>query len=383
MILASDILQRIIDFLGGDAGGDKAVRDARRAMQDALNGFPGLHKWVYYTTWHRINLNAFYNTGTIEYDYSSNELTLTDGTWPSWAASGEVRINDLVSKVDTRDSDTVLTLDTTLRPAADIDAETDYVIYQDTYSLPADFVSSDAYVGASPFGDLVYVHSSDWLRYTRVYDNTGKPRFYTFFPDPGNVGRFALRIFPYPDEDTTLDVIYSRRPRAILWDGLGESGKGTATIAASSAAVTGSNTLFRESMIGSYMRFSRDTAKPPTDYVGVNPYGFQSKITAFTSTSSITLADQAPEAFTATKFTISDPLDIEDGTMATAFSWQAMLHAARALRMKDRPAIEQEAMDALVKAKEMDARNYSRDRAGEYADIRSQLKYYPRTSDIE
>lgn len=44
-------------------------------------------------------------------------LTVTNGVWPSWAASGTVHINGADYEVSTRDSDTQLTLESSLSPA--------------------------------------------------------------------------------------------------------------------------------------------------------------------------------------------------------------------------------------------------------------------------
>lgn len=357
-MLAADLIQRLIDFLGADSG-DRALGAARRAMQDAIRAFPGLHRWTYGYATGRLVLNAPYSTGTVAYNNSTRALTLTGGTWPSWAASGNVRINDVISKVSTRDSDTVLTLDATLNPGQTVAAGAAYSLYQDKYELPADFLASDAALAEVHFGEMVYIHPHQFTWFVRSAERTGVPCYYTFVA-ADTPGRFAMLVSPYPDSARTIDFVYQRRLRNVRYD-IEEAG--TVSVTSGQAAVTGVSTKFRSDMVGSYIRFSRDAVRP-TGAEGVNPTPFESKITAVGGLTTLTLADNAPETFSGVAYVVSDPLDVDDTQTANALCWQAMKNLAASERMKDRAAVDAEATTHLLLAKEHDARSFALNQAG-------------------
>lgn len=355
-MLAADVMDRLIDYIGGDSGGDKAVRQARTAILDALQAFPTAHSWRYHDTWARLALSAPYSTGTVVFNSAANTLTLTSGTWPTWAASGHVRINDLTATVATRDSSTVLTMDSNLTFPEDI-ASTSYSIVREQYDLPANFSSSGAYIAQCPFGTLRYVYPQDWLATIRSQLSvTGYPSIYTFAPST-TVGRYALRIWPPASAVQTLDYFYQRRLRAVTHYNTSD-GKVTAT--SGSATVTGAGTNFRSNMIGAYIRLAANGLKLPTGPAGVNPAVQEYRITAVASTTSLTIASVATDTANAVAYIISDPIDIEDGAMGTFFNRLAIKHIASDARMKDLDDAIRAENDALEKAKDADARNSSR-----------------------
>lgn len=364
-MLAGDVIERLLDFAGADDGGDAALRKARRALQDAIREFPGLHRWAYQYTHGRLQLKGSYSTGTVAYNSSTRALTLSGGTWPAWAGSADVRIGDVVSEVATRDSNTVLTLSSTVCPGADITAGAAYVVYQDSYILPDDYLAQDSAVAESSFGNLEYVHPSSHLWATRAAEQSGTPVYWTVVNDRYTAGRFALRVFPFPDEDQTLDFIYQRRMRRVIFDGAApESSGGTVSITNGSAVIAGSGTDFDDDMVGATLRVSGTSSELPTGVEGGNRAAFESKILSVSSATSLTVADNAAETLTGVAYRISDPIDLEEGTMATALCWQAIKHLANELRMKDREVINSTAVERLVAAKEHDARNFSMQRIG-------------------
>lgn len=104
---------------------------------------------------------------------------------------------------------------------------------------------------------------------------------------------------------------------------------------------------------------------------------FETTITAFTSATVITVADAAPETLTNVAYVVADPLDLEDGSMANAFAWQAIRHMADELRMKERVVIGQEAASRLLQAKEDDSRSFALQKAGPGGMRRPSRRYMP------
>ena len=358
-MLAADLFDRLIDFPGADASGDRASREARRAMQDAIRAFPALHSWTYLYKHGRIQLVASYSTGTVAYTHSTLTLTLTTGTWPSWAALGRVRIGDVISEVATRTSDSILVLDSVVNPGADIDSGTEFVIYQDKYILPADFIATDAALAESTYGEMCYVHPQSHMWATRIADRSGDVYYYTFVASE-TADRLAMLVFPYPDRAMTVDFLYRRRPRPVKYDRV-EAGK--VSITTGTTALTGVGTAFRADMVGSRIRLSRDLTKP-TGFDGNNAAAFEASVTAVGSTTTLTLAEAPTETFANVAYVLSDPIDVEEGTMATALAWQAIAHLAQNLQMKNRDAAMMQAASALILAKEANARNLASGKVG-------------------
>jgi hypothetical protein len=376
MMTAQDLVERLIDFAGADTG-DKILRQARRAMQDALREFPGLHRWTYHYGQLRLQLVAAYSDGTVEYDATTRELTLADGTWPSWAASGSVRINDVVAQVASRDSGTVLTMASAYTFSDDIDSGTAYTLYQDQYDLPADFLASDSAIAEQRFGTLRYVVPGSAMWAERTALRLGTPTHYTFLPSRTTAGRLAMRVTPIPDAAQTLDAVYQRRMRGIVHDGNGPYATGgSVSVTEGLKAVTGVNTHFRSDMVGSVLRCGADSATP-SGPDGLTPALFSSVIAAVTDATTLTVTDAAPQDFAGVAYTISDPLDLEEGTMLTSFMWQAIKHLANELRMKDLANIQAGAAERLREAREADSRDFGRRVAGPGGIRRQSLRDMP------
>ena len=95
-----------------------------------------VHAWSFLRKNAIITLLAPYITGTIA--VTAGVVTLTGGTFPAWAASGQLAIGGTDYEVSTRDSGTQLTLtDTSLT----LSAGRSYSLHQDDYDLPDDFTT--------------------------------------------------------------------------------------------------------------------------------------------------------------------------------------------------------------------------------------------------
>jgi hypothetical protein len=354
MFLYSDAVDFVRDYLGASDQGE-SLRHARQAVQAVHRELPSLHAWTCYLKHGRINLQAPYTTGTIEYTASTRTLTLTGGTWPAWAAEGTVRVDDVDARVEERSSDTDLILSASLTFLDNISAGTSYTLYKDAYELPADFSRMDR-----------PVQEDGWLaepisRQTRLWagryrESSGSPYAYSIEANPERTGFYVARFFPWPDVTETVDFLYQARPRPLVYDRI-DAGSASAT--ASSTTITGSGTAWTTGMIGSYIRFGSDRADPPTDITGTNPYRYEGCITAVASATSLTV-EVAPD-FTVnnSKLSISDPIEMAETTMRNPYEKGAMAHAA-IHRNKSGREIQQtraEFIQAVRFAAEADARS--------------------------
>jgi len=381
-----DTIEFLMDYLGLDV--TKAVpRVARRAIRAALREIANARRWTYLYTHGRIFTNAQYGTGTVAYDHTGGAyerlLTLTGGTWPSWANYGSVRIGSTTYTVDQRIDGTRLTLDDVLNPGADVASGATFALYQDTYTLPEDFVGSDQGMADESWGGMDYVHPSDWLRATRyLYSTSNTPRFYTFRGSPKVPGRLAVSLFPFPDVSRSVDFIYHRRPRPITLD---RYQTGTVTVNAAGSGtttVTGTGTVWTNSMVGSVIRLSNNAASYPTNFDGDSPYAEERNVVQVVSATQITVDETITTSYTGVKHRISDPIDIVDGSILEAFLRCAEMHASLQRSHKDREQAKASYQRALILAKEADSVSFARRVAGEFVGYKLRLADMPRGADL-
>jgi len=360
-----DLYQHVLDYIGQNLG-ESAQRDARRAIFESYRELVNAHKWSYLTKHGRIRTNPPYKTGTIVYDHTGGanerEVTLTGGTWPTWASSGVIVVNNIAHQVDQRVSNTVLTLDSIVNPGADIAAGTAYTIYQDTYDLPADFITIDMPELETNWGGIDFEPARNWLKHHRRYSAASGPAMgFTIVGSPDTPGRLAARLRRYPSDSQSIDFIYIARPRVIT---ITDFIDGTVTTTLGSATVTGSAGTWTSAMKGSVMRISGGSSDLPTDLAGESPFVLESRIKTFTNSNTLVLEDSVPKAYSGVKYRISDPIDIEEGSMLNAMYRCCEKNIAAARNMDRKEEAYLVYSRALLEAKEADKRYFGRRAAG-------------------
>lgn len=366
-----DIVDHVVDFLGGNPSGN-ALRDARRAT---LNGYRDLttrHRWTYFYQRGRLNSAAPYQSGTIQYVNATRTVTLTttDGTsFPSWASNGVIAMTsqgaslpgNVLYEVASNPTPTTLILTQQSNPGIDIPAGTIYVLYQDTYSLPVDCVAIDRMIMVNNAYSLYYEHPSVWLERQRIYHSPAVPRYYTIRGNPNYFGSLALSFFPAPDQIYPYDFIYQRRARPLIIE---EYSTGTVRTTTSSATLTGTGTAWTPNMVGSVLRISPDNQNVSTSLAGSNPPLYERVIVAVGGTTLITLDAVLDQTLGPLKYTISDPVDLEEGAMLTAMHRSAEFQVSMSRNKKDRELANQNYRQALIEAMEVDSRNFSQEAEG-------------------
>lgn len=378
----ADLVYHLTDFLEGDPSG-VGDRDCRRAVQSALDTFANEHSWTLYYTQGRINTVAPYETGTVTYDHTGGtyerQVTLTDGTWPTWATFGHIVIDNTIYEIAERISNSVITLTSASNPGEDIADAATFSLRRDTYPMPHDFIASDELINVQQCMGMMYVHPRHWLAKQRLVISPAFPTQYTFTGDPNYLGTLAVRFYPPPDQAYGLDFLYRRRPRSLKVD---EYSTGTVSISGSSNLVTGTGTSWTSKHIGTVLRFSDSRTDVPTGLSGAYPYLYERVVTDVTSTTGITLDSTVPETLSGVKYSLSDPLDIEDGAMRTAFlrccEWQLSI----ARQMKRADDIELAYKRALTLAQEADSRSLARRAAGVTHYYHQRLSHMPGGEDI-
>jgi hypothetical protein len=376
LVTWKDVIDHLVDWMGGDAA-QSTRRDARRASLSALRDLANDSLWSYYMGRHRFVTSAVYQAGTVSYDHTGGAyermLTLTGGTWPDWAAYGVVQISNITYEVASRVSGTVLQLTTNTNPGEDL-ADQEYVIYRDTYSMPTDFQAMGEVVIQNQAVSLVYEKPGDWLQRLRFYRGTATPRLYTIRGSPDFMNAMAISFFPPPDQAYPIDMVYKRQPRPLRTD---QYNAGTVTVTSGSADVSGSGTAFTSAMVGSVIRLSADRNLDPTARWGSNPAAVERIVTAVSSGTALTVDDAVGDTYSSTRYVISDPVDVETTSMLTALLRGAEMQTGYARNREDYRKFETAYREALVRAREADARSFREDAAGGRRVFPARLADYP------
>lgn len=103
-------------------------------VNDGYREFLNAYNWSFLRPRAELTLTAPYTTGTIA--ISSGVVTLTGGTFPAWAAQGRISVSGGTYEVDTRDSNTQVTLEDT---SVTVSSGATYTLSRVTYDLPTDF----------------------------------------------------------------------------------------------------------------------------------------------------------------------------------------------------------------------------------------------------
>lgn len=195
----------IVSSFGGPQ--DAEQKDIKQAIIRSYDELTTMRDWSYYHVHGRIILQAPYSTGTVT--SSGTTVTLTGGTWPSWAATGAyLKVGEEICRVATRSSGSVVTLDTTLSLKADVTGQP-YTLYRSVYPLPADFRNMDEPSDEYNWWSGLYVTPDEAMKLDRVSNSSGEPYHWTVIKDPDGTG-WAIKLIGYPTKLETLDFTYRR-----------------------------------------------------------------------------------------------------------------------------------------------------------------------------
>lgn len=217
-----NLLERIGHHLFGIRSGYSAdqTSDIEECIRDGLHDVYTAHPWSFFRPIREIATTAPYATGTVT--IASGVVTLTSGTFPSWAAVGVLKIVDNYYDVDTRDSDTQITLEDT---SVTVATATSYELGRPEYDLPTTFeaISGDSDLHYEPgqsdfYPPVKQVHDNSIRNYRQEDPYHDRPICYSvrnveFDPTVGSRKRIAF--YPTPDAVYVLKVPMILRPTMI------------------------------------------------------------------------------------------------------------------------------------------------------------------------
>lgn len=204
----------------------RETNDADDFIKEALQKFyfpPVLpnerraHQWSFLSPTLTITTSAPYSTGTVE--IASGVVTLSGGTFPTWAASGELQVEGGNYAVSVRGSGTEITLSDT---SVTLAAGATYTLIRTRYDLPSDYAMMNGPLTYSPGnvnGGTVEEVSEYMIRTSRNTNaGTGRPHSFHVLQKPfdATVGeRSEMLIFPPADAVYQLFGRYSVLPETL------------------------------------------------------------------------------------------------------------------------------------------------------------------------
>lgn len=374
-----DSIRQLVDYLGASPNAE-ASREARRAILAAYREFATAHNWSYFYQRGRVVTNAPYTTGTIQYVNSTRTITITGGTFPTWAPFGIISFNNVPYDVVSNPTSTTLVLSVNSNPGADVSVDTSYTLYRDCYPMPVDFHAADALVAlGNSISYPVYVHPSNWLVPQQLQRGPTTPVSYTFTSDPHYFGTMAVRFFPAPDQIYNYDFIYQRRPRSLATD---EYKAGTVVATAGSAVVAGTGTTWLAKHVGSVIRVSANATDEAEGVEWSTPFQEERVVASVASTTSLTVDTAFTNTWSGVKYVLSDPIDVEVGAMLNCFQRCCEKQVGITRIMKNKESAESSYLESLILAREADSRSLATRVAGPGGAYRQRLAYMPRGGDV-
>lgn len=191
--------------------------DIGDCLNDGLRRVYAAHNWSFLRPLADVVTTAPYATGTIT--IASGVVTLSGGSFPSWAASGVLKVSNRYYSVASRGSNTQITLDDTTITVA---SAASFQLAQPEIALDATFdsVSNDSDLTYYPSAETWYPpvkwrHDATIRHLEGTNPEFERPVFYsvrTVSFDPTVGSRKVLALYPAPDKVYTLRVPMILRP---------------------------------------------------------------------------------------------------------------------------------------------------------------------------
>ncbi len=197
-----------------NATGAQADETLQQAVNNALWWIATSKFWNFYKTYGDFTLREPYSTGSLALTPGSQTCTLTGGTYPTWAATGKLLINNKVYRVASRTSGTVVVLATAW--AEDAETAVTFIMFKDEYALADDCLKFGRPFPGSSWGWGGEASSFEQVLEAQNCMALGQS-YGRMFATHGAGGTAKILFWPYPSstEDLNLPYWYYRRPVAM------------------------------------------------------------------------------------------------------------------------------------------------------------------------
>lgn len=296
-----DYVSRIVYSYGASAGVSASRDQIRAAISSSYAAIAVKADWRRYQAFVRFNVN---NMFTAQAEYTGTTLVLSSGEWPVWCERCTVRISSGSCRIDKRSSNTVVTLESEAPLPVQPGVYT-VTVFHDAHKLPGDFLFvNGAFLGTQGCELRPTTHVNAWRMYGRHI--TGA--FPTHFIVETGAKNY-VRLVPPPTGLISVDVFYRRRSRPLVHSGRDEVNS-AGKVSVNGTSVTGTDTTFRQDMVGCVLRIGTETDMP-TDLDGFYPYQEERLITAVNSATSLTVDSPFDVNHANVMYSVTSQLDID------------------------------------------------------------------------
>jgi hypothetical protein len=218
----SSLLERVGHFLFGIRTGFSSdqTTDIEECIKDGLRDVYSAHDWSFFKPVENITTTAPYATGTVT--IAAGVVTLTGGTFPSWAATGLLKVSNSYYSIASRDGDTQITLDdtsVTVAAASAFELGRPEIPLDDNFEAVANDSDLTYYPDQNNLYPPVRQRHDQWIRTMQQDDPYYyRPCYYsvrTVEFDPTVGSRKRLAFYPTPDAAYVLRVPMILRPTMI------------------------------------------------------------------------------------------------------------------------------------------------------------------------
>lgn len=367
LLTYQDLVERVLDTFGEFTyAAGRQLRLARRAISTAYHDLADMHDWSYYERRGQLKTVASQTTGTITFDYTGGSserlLTLAGATFPTDARLYSVMIANVVYKIQEYLSSTTVQLTEDSNPGADVAAGTSYTLFKALYEAPTNFRNIDFLLDMARGYALQPMTPSDALGLQVGNQSPQQEIGFTVRNAGENYGGLVIELVPPPSAARTYDYMYRVSPRKLTID---KYSTGTVTSSAGSTTIEGaSSPAWTDKYVGCIMRIaptdsgSTVPTPPEGNSDGVEPYVAQRVITSVTDTDTLVVneAFSASTTYTAVKYVISDPVDVEPNAMLSLLERMAEAEFAILTNNKNQGMWEAAARTELIRAMSADSR---------------------------
>jgi hypothetical protein len=339
---------RWAELFSSASGMERATDIIYSAVQSAYRELADLGTWRYLVRPLRIVTRPLYATGSVSYSEATRQVSLSGGTWPSWAAEGTLRIGVTHYRVESRVSDTVLTLVESETPGEDVSSTNDWHLVQEQYDLPITFRA--LMMPVSRAWEMHMISRDDWLYLRTTMPSLGIPVRFAIVPSRHTPSRLSMAVYPAPRERRAIDLFYLSSPTPMTVTGRADADR-SGTVSVSGTSVTGTGTSFSTAHVGAVLRIGSGS-EVPTGLDGRRPYVAQAVIQSVESATALTVRESLGTA-SGVGYIISSPLDVEE-PLLNLFRRCVEKHVATIIRMdRMQMSVAQEAFQqAFIVARE-------------------------------
>ncbi len=313
-----DVIDHLIDVFNFDGKDvNDVARKIRRAVRESCNTLHAVHNWDYFIRTGMITSTVPYMTGTVAYNSTTRQFTLTGGVWPADAEFGSILVNKSRFECQRRVSNTVLEMDPQQCPATDIPAGTTYQWVRQRYLLPFDVSDIIEITDTRLLSTMARTSPEDNFWRSEAWYTNGSPATWCMVQSRRRPGRWEVWLGAAPVDVRQYRYLYSPRWATNEIEELSEG-----TVSVSGDVATFSAPVLNERCIGAVLRISSN-ANRPTNLIGrydrtdrdqviniLNPFQYERLIQDVTSTTTAVLSESIPAGVSAKAFTISSFVDV-------------------------------------------------------------------------